>query len=394
MRILLRVLVGLALLLLLALGAAWLVSRERVGGTPGGARLERMRHSQQWRDGAFDNPLARIDGSFGEMLSQALFGGSDQRTPARPIETLARTRADYAEPPASGLRVTWLGHSTLLVELDGARLLLDPVWGERASPFTSLGPKRFYAPPLPLSDLPPVDAIVISHDHYDHLDYDTVVQLRARATTWVVPLGVGAHLERWGVATTNIVELDWWEDTRVGPITLTCTPSRHFSGRSVLFADQNATLWAGWALRGPTHRVFYSGDTALHPAFAEIGERLGPFDVGMFEVGAYNALWSDVHLGPEQAVIAHGLVQAHLFVPVHWGLFDLAAHSWTEPIERTIAAARKAHVAIATPRPGGSVEFGADGPPRERWWPELPWQSVEQAPCWSSSVDDLLQGAP
>jgi L-ascorbate metabolism protein UlaG (beta-lactamase superfamily) len=235
-----------------------------------------------------------------------------------------------------------------------------------------------------------VDAVVISHDHYDHLDYDTVKGLLDRETKWLVPLGVGVHLERWGVPSERVVELDWWEDVQVGSTKLTCTPARHFSGRSIFLADQNVTLWSGWAMQGPEHRVFYSGDTALHPQFDDIGERLGPFDVTMIEVGAYNALWADVHLGPEQAVIAHQLVGGRVLLPVHWGMFDLALHSWTEPMERTVAAAERRSVSVVTPRPGESLELGGEPPPVERWWPDVPWETVEQAPCWSSHVDDLL----
>jgi L-ascorbate metabolism protein UlaG (beta-lactamase superfamily) len=228
-----------------------------------------------------------------------------------------------------------------------------------------------------------VDAVVISHDHYDHLDVPTVKALAARGARWVVPLGVGAHLRAWGVPEARITELDWWEAARVGDLTLTATPARHFSGRGL--GDADRTLWAGWAIAGPAHRVFYSGDTALHEEFAEIGRRLGPFDLTMIESGAYDALWADVHLGPEQAVLAHRLVRGDVMLPVHWGLFDLALHGWTEPMERVLVAARRAGVRVASPRPGGMVEPSALGAV-ERWWPAVPWRTAEEAPAWSSGV--------
>lgn len=375
---------------LTALGV-WTLSMSSVGAKPSGQRLERIRNSPQWKGEAFGNPLQRVDGSFLNMVSEFFFGGSEHRVPSGAIEPLRRKRTDFDRPPKEGLRITWLGHSTMLVEIDGARVLIDPVWGQRASPFAFAGPKRFYAPPLPIGELPDLDAIVISHDHYDHLDHETVVSLRGLPVQWVVPLGVGAHLARWGIEAQRVAELDWWEATEVAGLTLTCTPARHFSGRSAFFTDQNATLWAGWALAGPEHRVFYSGDTAMHPSFADIGERLGPFDVGMFEVGAYNKLWADVHLGPEQAVVAHKMVGSRIMLPVHWGLFDLALHGWTEPIERTLAFARQEHVTVVTPRPGGSFEIGDQGEAEvTRWWPDVPWQTYEQAPAWSSAVDELL----
>ncbi len=320
------------------------------------------------------------------MSREYFFGGSKHRTPASPISVQTRTLREFTALP-DALTVTWLGHSTLLVELDGRRVLLDPVWGERASPFTWAGPKRFYPPPLPLSELPAIDAIVMSHDHYDHLDWPTVVALgRQTDAPFLVPLGVGAHLEHWGIAAERIVELDWWQSHSLRGLTFVATPARHFSGRSVTFSDRDATLWAGWALIGPKHRVYYSGDTAMFAGFEQIGEQLGPFDVTLIECGAYSALWADVHLGPEQAVLAHQRVRGSWLIPVHWGLFDLALHGWTEPIERVAAAARDAGVKLATPRPGQSFVFEQDAAGGERWWPDVPWTPAAEAPVVSSHL--------
>ncbi|WP_284349717.1 MBL fold metallo-hydrolase [Roseisolibacter agri] len=384
---------ALALVALLAAGggALWLAAREAMGGRVEGARLARAERSPQWRDGRFDNRLPRVDGPMLRALGAFAFGGSEHRTPDAPVPVLARSAADYRTPPASGLRVTWLGHSTLLLEIDGRRVLIDPVWGERASPFTFMGPQRFFAPPLPLAELPPVDAVVISHDHYDHLDVPTVRALVARGVRWIVPLGVGAHLRAWGVAEHDVTELDWWDAAQVEGITVTATPARHFSGRGL--GDRNRTLWAGWAFAGATHRVFYSGDTALHEEFDDIGARLGPFDLTMIESGAYSAMWADVHLGPEQAVLAHRLVRGDVMLPVHWGLFDLALHGWTEPMERVLVAARQAGVRVASPRPGGMVEPATVGAP-ERWWPTVPWQGAAEAPVRSTGVASLQRLMP
>jgi len=383
----------LAVVALLALGggALWLVAREAMGGRVEGARLARAERSPQWHGGQFGNPLPRVDGPAGRMWREVLFGGSPYRTPDGPPPVASRSRADYRTPPASGLRVTWLGHSTLLVEIDGRRVLIDPVWGERASPLTFLGPKRFFAPPLPLAELPGVDVVVISHDHYDHLDLPTMRALVARGVRWVVPLGVGAHLRAWGVAERDVTELDWWVAAEVKGLTLTATPARHFSGRGL--DDRDRTLWAGWALAGPAHRVFYSGDTALHEEFDDIGARLGPFDLTMIEAGAYSALWADVHLGPEQAVLAHRLVRGDVMLPVHWGLFDLALHGWTEPMERVLVAAERAGVRVASPQPGGMVEPAAVGAPR-RWWPAVPWATAAEAPVRSTGVAHLQRLVP
>jgi L-ascorbate metabolism protein UlaG (beta-lactamase superfamily) len=257
------------------------------------------------------------------------------------------------------------------------------VWAERASFVSFAGPKRFYPPPLPLAELPPVDAVVLSHDHFDHLDADLVRALAARGLRWIAPLGVGDLLGGWGVPASSVTELDWWETTGVGDVTLTSTPARHFSGRGL--GSRDRTLWCGYSFSTADRRLYYAGDTAMQNEFAEIGERLGPFDLTMIEIGAYDQLWPDVHLGPEQAVAAHRLVRGDVMLPVHWGLFDLALHGWTEPIERTLAAAARHGVRVAVPRPGGMVEPASAGVV-ERWWPTLPWRTAEENPIRSTGT--------
>jgi len=346
---------------------AWL---DAFGAAPKGERLARIQRSPNYRDGAFRNPDATslaTKGSTWQTIRKWL-GGDEQRVPPGPLPIVLLTRADFAQPPASGLRATWLGHSTVLVEIDGARILIDPVWARRASPSSLIGPRRFHAPPLALEDLPPLDAIVASHDHFDHLDRGVVralarsaAQSRAR---FVVPLGVGAHLERWGVRSDRITELDWAESTAVGPLTLTATPARHFSGRGV--TDRNHTLWASWSIAGPKHRIFHSGDTGPFPGFAEIGSRHGPFDLTFIKIGAYGETWPDIHLTPEQAVDAHAKLRGKLLLPIHWGTFNLALHAWNEPAERVVAAA-VAGTQLVMPRPGESVE-PATARPVDPWW--------------------------
>ena len=348
------------------------------------SRRQRVERSPQWHDGRFRNRLPRHDGAIWRATGEFFFGGSKHRRPAAPISVEPRTVADYATPPASGLRVTWLGHSTTLVEIDDVRLLIDPVWAERASFVSFAGPKRFYPSPLPLAELPGVNAVVLSHDHFDHLDEAFVRGFAGRGVRWVAPLGVGDWLRRWGVPASDVTELDWWESTDVAGITLTATPARHFSGRGL--GGRDRTLWCGWAITGRMKRVYYAGDTAMQNEFAEIGERLGPFDLTMIEVGAYDALWPDVHLGPEQAVTAHRLVRGDVMLPLHWGLFDLALHGWTEPIERVLAAAAREGVRVATPRPGGMAEPAALRPV-ERWWPALLWRPADEAPIRSTGLE-------
>ncbi|WP_405283172.1 MBL fold metallo-hydrolase [Gaopeijia maritima] len=376
---------------------------QAFGAKPSGARLARIERSPQYRNGRFHNPLARrSDGASLATIWEFFTGGSPHRRPTAPPPHLRRTASDFADPPEAP-RVTWLGHASLLVEIDGVRILIDPVWGERPSPFGWVGTRRFHEPPLALDDLPPLDAVLLSHDHYDHLDLPTVRALAGRVPRWITPLGVGAHLERWGVAAERIDEFDWWDETTVEAegvaARLVCTPSRHFSGRGL--RDRDATLWSGWAFVGTEQRLWYAGDSALTPQFLEVGERLGPFDLTMIEVGAYNASWADVHLGPEQAVAAHRMAQGPAvdgripgrMLPIHWGTFDLALHGWTEPAERVLAAARAAGVALALPRPGESIT--PEAAPDERWWPEVAWESAADAPAISTGLDpEVLELVP
>lgn len=381
-RIVARGLLGLLAVFVLLTLVATIEGWTAFGRGATGARRARMEASPQWADGVFENPQP-LWNDIGGMFT-LMFGGSDFTVPdvALPVEQVPRDR--FATPPASGLRVTWLGHSTMLLEIDGRRVLTDPVWAERISPVSWAGPKRWYAPPLAFEDLPPVDAVLVSHDHYDHLDYPTIARMVAHDTKFIAPLGVTEHLAYWGVPESRIVELDWWDETEVAGLRIVCTPARHASGRTPF--DQNATLWASYALIGEEHRVWFSGDTGLFPALTQIGAKLGPFDLTMIEAGAYGSAWPDWHLGPEQAVRAHQMVGGRVMLPVHWGLFDLAYHGWTEPIERVLVAADHAGVEVITPRPGQSIE-PATPPARARWWPDVPWQTAEQDPIVATKMD-------
>ena len=371
-RILPKLLLG-AGAVVLAVGAAGLVSTDwlrALGGKASGERLERMKDSARWNGEVFENTVETsldFDASQSLALMREWIGGEAQTEPegAYPV-----VRPDWSAPPASGLRVTWLGHSASLVEIDGRRLLLDPMLGERASPSTLAGPKRFHPAPVAVDELPQVDAVVISHDHYDHLDYRTIQALDETVPRFLVPLGVGAHLEAWGVAPAKITELDWWERTSVGGVELVATPARHFSGRGI--ANRNSTLWASWTILGPDHRVFFSGDTGpFEEGFVEIARRFGPFDLAMFEIGAQHPSWGEIHLGPHEAVKAFEAIDARVFLPIHWGTFNLALHGWREPMETVFAESQDRGIRLATPRPGESFE-PARPPAPTPWWREIP----------------------
>jgi L-ascorbate metabolism protein UlaG (beta-lactamase superfamily) len=288
----------------------------------------------------------------------------DQRHVGLPAGPVPLARPELPEE-AGELAVTWFGHSSALLEIDGARVLVDPVWGERVSPSPLIGPTRLHPVPVPFEALPQVDAVLISHDHYDHLDLPTVRKIvREQAAVFVVPLGIGVHLRGWGVPADRVVEMDWDQSTTVGPLTLTCTEARHFSGR---FFSRNTTLWSSWVIAGPRHRVFFGGDTGYTPAFAEIGARLGPFDLTLMPIGAYNEAWKAMHMDPEEAVRAHGDLGGRMLLPVHWATFNLAFHRWSEPVERLVAAAGTSGTRIVIPLPGQRIDV-LDAPPLSDWW--------------------------
>ena len=289
--------------------------------------------------------------------------------PAGPIPMGQVGRADLAELPEDGVRISWVGHSTILLEFDGFRVLTDPVWSERVTPFPSIGPKRFHEPGIAFDDLPRIDAVIISHDHYDHLDHDTIGRLAWRNVKFFVPLGVGAHLQEWGIR--QVHELDWWESATLErdgrQMELVATPARHFSGRGLL--DRDKTLWASWVVRGDSNTVYFGGDTGYFEGFRTIGEKYGPFAATLIPIGAYDPAWSDIHLNPEEAVQAHlDLGNTGVFVPTHYATFNLATHGWAEPMERLLTAVQAEGVAhYALPLPGQSFS-SHDETMHQAWW--------------------------
>lgn len=336
----------------------------------GGLRRERRLGSAQFRDGAFRNPSGASDGVDGGMMSvlgEWMFGGQERR-PRAPLP-VDRPHEAWARPVDSGLRATWLGHSTVLLELGGRRVLTDPVFGARVSPVGFVGPRRFHPVPAALAELPPLDVVVLSHDHFDHLCRSTMQALARTGVPIVTALGVGAHLERFGVAPERITELDWGESATVGGVTLHATPSQHFSGRGV--GGRNQTLWASWVIQAGRHQVFFSGDTGLFPEMTDIAARFGRFDLVMLEIGAYHPSWGAIHLGPAGALEAFARLGGGTLLPVHWGTFNLGFHGWDDPGEELLAAAASAAGRVLTPRLGQVFEPAQlDGP--TPWWRDVP----------------------
>lgn len=358
-----------------------------------GLRLERMKASARYVDGAFAN-TAKVaqglrKGTAAPTMAEFLCGGQ-RRTPRAPLPSLNPLSA-WSRPPETGLRATWLGHSTVLLEIDGARVLTDPVWGERASPVTFAGPKRFQPVPVSVPALPELDAVIVSHDHYDHLDYPTILELARRNVPFVTSLGVGAHLEAWGVPAERIHELDWWEAYRVPgtEVVISAAPSQHFSGRGL--GGRNATLWSSFVTRGPKHAVFFSGDTGLTPEYRAIAEKHGAFDLIMLEVGAFHESWGDIHLGPAHALDALELLGGGRLLPVHWGTFNLAIHAWDEPAETLLRLAPERGASLVMPRLGEPCE-----PARvervQPWWRGT--AALESAPASAAQVEEEPPSLP
>lgn len=373
---------------------------EAFGADPAGERMERIRRSPNFADGVFRNPVSARTRPSGSTVEFAkIYFEKESRARRAPTGTIPvhpTTLADLAKPPVSGLRLTWMGHSSVLAEIDGHRVLFDPVWGDRCSPFAFAGPKRLHPVPLPLAALGPVDVVVISHDHYDHLDLPTIKALASTDTVFAVPLGVGAHLERWGVPASRLRELDWNESTEIGELRLTATPARHFCGRGL--RNTQHTLWASWVVAGPDHRIYHSGDTGYFPGFAEIGAAHGPFDATMIQIGAYSEYWPDIHMTPAEGMRAHLDLQGGrphgVLLPIHWGTFNLAPHAWAEPGEWTNDAAAEAGQAVASPRPGEPFEPSGKLP-ADPWWRGVsapiarPWRRPKGQTQAQAAQDDL-----
>jgi L-ascorbate metabolism protein UlaG (beta-lactamase superfamily) len=328
----------------------------------------------------FLNPVLTTVGDLSTIFKvlPLYLSNKEEKVPRRPLGPFRTDVSAYLAPPASGLRVTWMGHSSLLVEVDGVRVLIDPVWDERASPMRWVGPRRFFAAPVRLEDLPVVDVVLVSHDHYDHLDEATIRRLASmesmRRAEWVTSLGVGELLRRFGVDWARISELDWTQSLAVagGALEITAVPSRHFSGRGMF--NRFETLWSAFVLKGTKHKVYFGADSGWWDGFAEIGEAYGPFDLTMLEIGAFDVLWDGIHLGPDGAARAFEALggadpqRRGLMMPIHWGLFDLALHAWRQPMERLLELAEEKQIKLWAPEPGLPTEVVAGVEVRSDWW--------------------------
>jgi L-ascorbate metabolism protein UlaG (beta-lactamase superfamily) len=326
----------------------------------------KIERSPQYKDGKFVGNINTLNMSLADYASTTwdfLFTRNartpDTELPFKPVDLT------YFNRPGKGqLSVTWLGHSSLMINIDGYKILIDPVFEKRVSIF---GPTRFNGEvPLDIHQLPCIDAIIVSHDHYDHLNKYSVQHLNEKTKKFIVPLGVGARIADWGVPQNKIVEMDWWEKYSFDhELKVISTPAQHFSGRGLF--DKNKTLWSSWVIMTPFHRLFFSGDSGYFDGFKKIGDKYGPFDMTFIECGAYNKSWSQVHLFPEQTVQAHLDLKGVVLHPIHWATFNLALHSWYDPMVRLTAAAESKNIKYATPIVGETTLYGKSIP-ATKWW--------------------------
>ncbi len=335
------------------------------------AGKEEVSESPQFHDGKYHNSKPIQTESFSETLAIAKDYILEKRTDANPLGEIPVRKLDKQTLLADaehGDAIYRLGHSSLLLAIEQEFWLLDPVFSERASPFSFIGPKRFHQPPIQIDELPPIKGVIISHNHYDHLDKSAVKTLQRNVELFITPLGVGQTLQDWGIAKDKIREMDWWQSSEHGRLKITATPSQHFSGRSL--TDGNKTLWASWVLQSPSQNIFFSGDTGYFDGFKQIGKKYGPFDITLMETGAYDKRWKDVHMMPEETLQAHQDLNGKALLPIHNGTFDLAFHTWYEPFEKISKLAQQAKIQLLTPAMGEKVNLSSPNN-MAKWWRQV-----------------------
>ena len=338
----------------------------KLGGKNTDEKLVELQKSVNYKNGKFQNRITTIMAAPKFSTMRKFFSNGENKVPEKPLSTKAFSKEEFENANSEAISFSWFGHSSVLLKIENQVILIDPVFGKRASLFSFLGPKRFnYSIQYQVDQLPKIDAVLISHDHYDHLEYETIIALKDQVNHFYVPLGVAIHLELWGVDSEKITELDWWEEVVFSEkIKLVFTPTRHFSGRSLAYRNQS--LWGSWAIIGRNHKVFFSGDSGYFDEFKKVGERLGPFDLAFVENGQYNVDWASIHMMPEQSAKVGEELKAKAVVPIHWGKFSLSIHAWDEPVKRFLEASKELDYKALTPAPGEimTAPFGDTS----SWW--------------------------
>ncbi len=361
----------LAILVIFAL-AVWLFISlsPQFGDSPSDVDKAGYAGSGHYEDGRFQNLIPTTLDLSPKAIVETMIAfakGGKNRKPDFELPVAYRDSTELADYDGAA-RLVWFGHSAFLLQMDGMNILIDPMFGESPSPVPLFGSKRYGDLPIEIEKLPSINLIIFSHDHYDHLDYGSILKLKAKTKAYYVPLGVGAHLKDWGVEPSIVHELNWWESRDLNGMKLVFAPSRHFSGRGI--GDRNTTLWGSWVIKGENQNIYFSGDGGYGPHFKAIGEKYGPFDFAMIECGQYNEKWKDIHMMPEESVQAALDLQARLMMPIHWGAFTLALHAWTDPIVRVLAEANRLNMPITAPEIGESIRIGEAPGEIVKWWEE------------------------
>ncbi|MBW1298316.1 MBL fold metallo-hydrolase [Aquimarina litoralis] len=361
--------IGVIIGVIIIIGALFMNLSPQFGGKISKEQLDLYAKSENHQKGKFIN-IGGVtnDMSVGDMIKAigGMFKTIPNARPQSPIEIQKIDSVNVAKYHAK-TRFVWFGHSAFLLQMKSKNILIDPMLSEVPAPHPLLGGKRFARElPIEIEKLPNIDAVIISHDHYDHLDYESIMKLKDKVDRFYTPLGVGSHLQEWGIPRKKIVELDWWQQARFDDIRLISTPAQHFSGRGL--SDGNHTLWCSWIIQSDDENIYFSGDSGYASHFKEIGDKYGPFDFAMIECGQYNELWSQIHMFPEETALAGRDLQAKKIMPIHWGAFKLAQHSWTDPIERVSKKAAELSLPLITPEIGKATFIGDDGLAQNQWW--------------------------
>ncbi len=366
-----RMLIGIGVLLgvIFIIGVLFVNLSPEFGGKATKKQKELYTKSQNYRDGKFSNlGNVRMSMDFGKIM-RSLSGYFNPPPETAPSKDIAVSKIDSLAIAQykDSTRLIWFGHSTFLLQMNGKNILIDPMFGDVPAPHPMLTGKRFSSElPIEIEKLPKIDAVILSHDHYDHLDYGSIKQLKGKVGMFYTPLGVGVHLQEWGVRTEHIEELDWWQETTLNDLIFRCTPAQHFSGRGI--NDRASTLWSSWVIQSASENIFFSGDSGYGPHFKEIGDKYGPFDFAMIECGQYNKMWKEIHMMPEETAQAGLDVRAKFIMPIHWGAFKLAMHSWTDPVERVIKKANALNLPVVVPQIGEPILLHNKDLEIYDWW--------------------------
>ncbi|TFV97948.1 hypothetical protein E4S40_03380 [Algoriphagus kandeliae] len=358
---------GLIVFLVLSIGLFVNISPQ-FGSNPSKEKQAVFKKLPHYSDGKFQNLIpTEMSMDFGKSLRllPEFFKDDPSRQPDFELPIKKVDSLELVKSPVN--KLIWFGHSAFLLQLDGKNILLDPMFGDVPAPHPWLGNERFFDElPIEIEQLPTIDMVLFSHDHYDHLDYESVIRLKSKTKRFFVPLGVGSHLESWGIPSENIQEMDWWDETNFENIQLAFAPSRHFSGRGL--TNRFSTLWGSWVIKGENENIYFSGDGGYGPHFKEIGEKYGPFNLALLECGQYNENWKEIHMMPEETAQAGVDIGAEQIMPIHWGAFRLAMHSWTEPVDRLLIKADELGVKVQTPLIGEFFDIQGEKLYDQKWW--------------------------